>query len=135
MCFKIWIYKFAGDVEGLIPGLTSGVSSTLSTAYTYPLLNPSDSKCWRPVSNTSFSEYIELRIPSASKYYVTSIETRGGVTVPLYVTQYALQFYDDTLQNWVWLQSCTALIIFQSWLAMIKPYLKIWDAIKIKVLW
>lgn len=101
-------------MEGLIPGLTFGVSSTLSNAYVYPLLNPSDSKCWRPVSNTSFSEYIELRIPSASKYYVTSIETRGGVTVPLYVTQYALQFYDDTLQNWVWLQSCTALIIFQS---------------------
>ena len=85
-------------MEALIPNLRTATSSYRS-GYSNPLLDTSN-RSWRPQTNAA-SEYLELRLPSGEAYYVTSVETRGGVTSDYFVTSYTLKVYDDEAQNWV----------------------------------
>ncbi|KAL8581100.1 hypothetical protein ACOMHN_012750 [Nucella lapillus] len=89
-----------GGMEVLIPSLGQAVSSAQS-GHSNGLLDPSryPSRSWRPASSPT-PHYLELRPPAQQGYYVTGLETRGGVTSTDYVTKYSLHVYDDTLKNW-----------------------------------
>ncbi|KAK7475580.1 hypothetical protein BaRGS_00033169, partial [Batillaria attramentaria] len=79
-------------------GALEAVSRSMPSVYLYPLLDPTNSRTWRPTSSNANSAWIELRVPEG--YYVTSVETRGGVNYDSYVKKYRLQYYDNEAENW-----------------------------------
>ena len=85
----------------MIPSLGTGRSS-YRAGYTNPFLDTTSdpNRSWRPRTNSA-SEYMELRMPSGQAYYVTAVETRGGVTSNYFVTSYTLKVYDDEAKTWV----------------------------------
>ncbi|XP_076456767.1 uncharacterized protein LOC143291062 [Babylonia areolata] len=90
-----------GGVERLIPSLGQSVSS-YQRYYSNALLDPvaHAQRSWRP-SSTSTPQFVELRPPAGPpRYYVTALETRGGVTSNYYVTTYTVQVYDEEAKNW-----------------------------------